>query len=194
MSGRRDLAGWPGETPPRGSERHLGRAAEGHRVDRQLPRSVGLAIGAAWGLVAVIGLTVVLMAIFHNAVLGSWARRHEGAREAFAHGGRAGLERAGIVPPAFWPVAATMFVVVAMLVWVLTVFFREGHRWGQMGLTGLVLVSIFASVVLGFRLHPPSVFVGLATVSLGLEAVLAMCLWHADTLGYLAGPWADGPS
>jgi hypothetical protein len=162
-------------------------------VDRRVPGSVGLAIRAAWGLVVVIGLTVVLMAIFRNAVLGSWARRHQGAREAFAHGGRAGLERAGIVPPAFWPVGATMFVVVAMLVWVLTVFFREGHRWGQMGLSGLVLVGIFASVVLGFRLHPPAVFVGLAVVSLAIEALLAVCLWRSDTLGYLAGPWADGP-
>jgi hypothetical protein len=163
-------------------------------VDRQLPGSVGLAIRAAWGLVAIIGVTVVLMAIFHNAVLASWARRHEGAREAFAHGGRAGLARAEIVPPAFLPVAATMFVVAAMLVWVLTVFFREGHRWWQLGLSGLVLAGIFASVVLGFTLHPPAVFVVVAVVSLGVEALIAVALWHRDTLAYLSAPWADGPS
>ncbi len=162
-------------------------------VDRRLPGSVALAIRAAWGLIAVIAVTVALMAVFHDQVVGSWARRHDGAREAFAQGGREGLERAGFVPPAFLPVAATMLVVSAMLVWVLTVFFREGHRWGQIGLTGLVAVSVFASVVLGLLLDPPAIFVVVAVVSLVLEGILLVCLWHPDTLRYLAGPWVDGP-
>jgi hypothetical protein len=161
-------------------------------VDRRLPSSVGLAIRAAWGLVGVIGLTVVLMAVFYDSVIGSWARRHDGARQAFAQGGRVGLERAGFVPPAFLPVGATMFVVAAMLVWVLTVFFREGHRWGQLGLSGLVLATVFASVALGFVLHPPAVFVLVALVSLALEGLAAVCLWHPDTLGYLSDTWLDG--
>jgi hypothetical protein len=157
-------------------------------VERRLPSSVALAIRAAWGLVALIGLTVILMAIFHNAVIGSWRRAHE----AFAQGGRLGLERAGFDPPAFLPVGATMFIVAALLVWVLTAFFREGHRWGQLGLSGLVLAALFASVALGFMLRPPPVFVLLAVVSLLVEGVTAVCLWHRDTLGYLAGPWLDG--
>jgi hypothetical protein len=160
-------------------------------MERRLPGSVGLALRAAWGLVAVIGLTVALMALFYDDVVGSWASRHEGAREAFAQGGREGLERAGFVAPAFLPVAATMLVVSAMLVWVLGVFFREGHRWGQLGLTGLVVLSVFASVVLGFVLDPPAVFVVVAVLSLLVEGVLMVCLWHPDTLAYLAGPWAD---
>jgi hypothetical protein len=162
-------------------------------VDRRLPTSVVLAIRAAWSLVGMIGLTVVLMAVFYDSVIGSWARRHDGARQAFAQGGRVGLERAGFAPPAFLPVGATMFVVAALLVWVLSVFFREGHRWGQLGLSGLVLATIFASVALGFVLHPPAVFVVLALASLVLEAIAAVCLWHRDTLGYLSGPWIDGP-
>jgi hypothetical protein len=163
-------------------------------VDRRLPASVGLAIRAVWGLVGVIGLTVALMAVFYDSVIGSWARRHDGAREAYAQGGRLGLERAGLVPPAFLPVGATMFVVAAMLVWVLTVFFREGHRWGQLGLSGLVLATVFASVALGFVLHPPAVFVLIALVSLVLEAIAAVCLWHRDTLEYLSDTWLDGSS
>lgn len=161
-------------------------------MDRGLPGSVELAIRAAWGLIAVIALTVGLMAVFYDDVIGSWARRHEGAREAFAQGGRQGLERAGFVPPAFLPVAAAMLVVTAMLVWVLTVFFREGHRWGQLGLSGLVAVGVFASVVLGLLLDPPPVFVVVAVISLLVEGVLLVALWHPDTLRYLAGPWADG--
>jgi hypothetical protein len=163
-------------------------------VDRRLPVSVSLAIRAVWGLVGVIGLTVALMAVFYDSVIGSWARRHDGAREAYAQGGRLGLERAGLVPPAFLPVGATMFVVAAMLVWVLTVFFREGHRWGQLGLSGLVLATVFASVALGFVLHPPAVFVLIALVSLVLEAIAAVCLWHRDTLEYLSDTWLDGSS
>jgi hypothetical protein len=130
--------------------------------------------------------------VFRDSVLGSWARRHEGARQAFAQGGRLGLERAGFVPPAFVPVGATMFVVTAMLVWVLTVFFREGHRWGQLGLSGLVLATVFASVVLGFVQHPPTVFVLVAVVSLVIETVTAVGLWHRDTLGFLSDTWLDG--
>jgi len=83
-------------------------------------------------------------------------------------------------------VAATMLVVTAMLVWVLTVFFHEGHRWGQIGLFALVLVAVFASIALGFVLSPPPVFVVVAVVSLLVEGVTAVCLWHPDTLGYLA--------
>lgn len=162
-------------------------------MERRLPASVRIAIRAAWGLVVVIGLTVLLMVVFYDDVVGSWAGRHEGARQAFAQGGREGLRRAGFVAPAFLPVAATMFVVTAMLVWVLSVFFREGHRWGQIGLSGLVLLSLFASVVLGFVLDPPVVFVAVAVSSLVVEGVLAVCLWHPDTLSYLAGPWAEGP-
>jgi hypothetical protein len=157
------------------------------------PRSVTLAIRSAWALVGVIGLTVVLMALFYDDVVGSWADQHEGAREAFAQGGREGLEQAGFAPPAFLPVAATMLVVAAMLVWVLTAFFREGHRWGQLGLFALVLVSVFASIALGFVVSPPPVFVVVAVVSLLVEGVTAVCLWHPDTLAYLSGTWLDGP-
>lgn len=162
-------------------------------MDRRLPGSVALAIRAAWGLVGVIAVTVVLLAVFRNDVVGSWARRHEGAREAFAEGGREGLAQANLHPPAFLPVGATMLVVFAMLVWVLTAFFREGHRWGQLGLTGLVAVCAFASIDFGFLLRPPAVFVVIAAVSLVVEGVVLVALWHRDTLRYLAGPWADDP-
>jgi len=176
----------------RGSETPVSSATSAASAGLQ-PGSVVLAIRSAWALVGVIGLTVVLMALFYDDVVGSWAARHEGAREAFAQGGRLALERAGFAVPAFLPVAVTMLVVAAMLVWVLTAFFREGHRWGQLGLFALVLVAVFASIALGFLVSPPPVFVVVAVVSLLVEGVTAVCLWHRDTLAYLAGPWLDGP-
>jgi len=163
-------------------------------VDRRLPASVVLAIRGAWGLVGLIGLAVVLMAAFYNQVLASWAQRHAGAREAFAAGGRAGLEQASIVPPAFLPVGATMFVVAAMLVWVLAAFFRQGFRWGQVGLTAVVAGCIFSSIALGFRLEPPPEFVVVAVLSLLVEGVTLIALWHRDTREYIAGPWAEWPA
>jgi hypothetical protein len=155
------------------------------------PRSVELAVRAAWGLVGVMALVVVLLAVFPDDVIGAWASGHEGAREVFDRGGRAELERAGFAPPSFVPVAATMLVVGAMLVWVLAAVLRQGHRWGQLGLFALVLGSAYVSIALGLVLEPPPLFVLLAVVSLLVEGVVVVCLWHPDTRGFLAGPWAD---
>ena len=116
------------------------------------PRSVDLAVRAAWGLVGLMGLVVVLMAVFHDDVVGAWADHHEGAREVFDQGGRVALERAGFAPPNFLPVAATMLVVGAMIVWVLGVFLRLGYRWGQLGLSALMVGCVYASIALGFVL------------------------------------------
>jgi hypothetical protein len=151
---------------------------------------VEIAIRATWGLVLVMALLVVLLWVFRDDVIGAWASGHEGAREVFDQGGRDALERAGYAPPSFLPVAATMLVVGAMLVWVLTAVLRLGHRWGQIVLSVLLVGSAYASIALGFVLAPPPVFVVVAAVSLLVEGVAAVCLWHPDTRAFLAGPWA----
>ncbi|HET7069437.1 MAG TPA: hypothetical protein VFI40_01305 [Nocardioides sp.] len=158
-----------------------------------MPRSVDLAIRAAWGLVGMMVLVVVLMAVFPDQVVGAWADHHEGAREVFDQGGRLGLERAGFAPPSFVPVGATMVVVGAMLVWVLGAFLRLGYRWGQLGLSGLMACCVYASIALGFVLGPPPVFVVVAVVTLLVEGVALVCLWHHDTLVHVRGPWIGGP-
>jgi hypothetical protein len=154
---------------------------------------VVLAIRSAWALVCLMGLAVLAMAVFYDDVIGAWADRREGAREAFAQGGRAGLERAGFAPPQFLPVAVTMLVVGAMIVWVLTVFLRLGYRWGQLGLCALMLGCAYASISLGFVLGPPAVFAVVAAVALLVEGVTVVCLWRADTLAHVRGPWTGGP-
>jgi hypothetical protein len=153
---------------------------------------VHLAIRASWALVGVMVLAVALMAVFYDEVVGAWAQHHEGAREAFAQGGRVELERAGFAPPSFLPVGATMVVVCALIVWVLAVFLRHGYRWGQLGLFALVLSCVYASVALGFVLEPPAVFSVVAVVSLLVEGVAVVCLWHRDTRAHVRGPWAGG--
>jgi hypothetical protein len=162
-------------------------------VATTVPRSVELAIRTTWGLVGVVAVLVVLLWVFRDDVIGDWASRHEGAREVFDQGGREALERAGYAPPSFLPVAATMLVVGAMLVWVLTAVLRLGRRWGQLGLFALLVVSAYITVALGFVLAPPPVFVVVAVVSLLVEGVAMAFLWHPDTRAFLAGPWADTP-
>jgi hypothetical protein len=156
-----------------------------------VPRSVELAIRATWALVVAVAVLVVLLWVFRDDVIGAWASGHQGAREVFDQGGREGLERAGFAPPSFLPVAVTMLVVGAMLVWVLSAVLRQGHRWGQLGLSALLVVSAYLSVALGFVLAPPSVFVVLAVASLLVEGVAVVGLWHPDTRAFLAGPWGE---
>ena len=156
-----------------------------------VPRSIELAIRATWGLVLLMAVLVVLLWVFRDDVIGDWASGHEGAREVFDQGGREALERAGYAPPSFLPVAVTMLVVGAMLVWVLAAVLRLGRRWGQLGLFALLLVSAYITIALGFVLGPPPVFVAVAVVSLLVEGVAVVCLWHPDTRAFLAGPWAD---
>jgi hypothetical protein len=156
-----------------------------------VPRSVHLAIRGTWTVVGVMAAAVVLMAVFHNDVVGAWADHHEGAREVFDQGGRAGLQRAGFAPPSFLPVAATMLVVGAMIVWVLVLFLRLGYRWGQLGLVAVMAGCAYVSVALGFVLAPPPVFVVTAAAALLVEGVTLVCLWHPDTLAHVRGPWTD---
>jgi hypothetical protein len=160
-----------------------------------VPRSVELAIRASWALVLVMALLVVLLWVFRDDVIGAWASGHEGAREVFDQGGRDALERAGYAPPSFLPVAATMLVVGVMLVWVLGAMLRLRHRWGQLGLFALLVGAAYASIALGIVLAPPPVFVVVALVSLLIEGVAAVCLWHPDTRAFLAAPGAgSGPA
>jgi hypothetical protein len=154
---------------------------------------VELATRTIWVLVGLLALATVLMAVFDDEVVGSWARHRDGAREAFDQGGRLGLERAGFAPPHFVPVAATMLVVGALLVWVLSTFLRLGYRWGQLGLSALMLGCAYASIALGFVLGPPLVFVVVAAVTLVMEGVSLVCLWHPDTRAHVRGPWTGGP-
>jgi hypothetical protein len=170
------------------------RRPESTETAPRVPRSMDLAIRTSWVLVGVMGLTVVLMAVFDDDLVGAWAEHHEGARQAFERGGRLELERAGFAPPSFLPVALTMFVVGAMIVWVLAVVLRHGYRWGQLGLFATVLGCGYASIALGFVLAPPPVFVVVAVVSLLVEGVTVVCLWHPDTRAYVRGPWVGGPS
>ena len=44
-----------------------------------------------------------------------------------------------------------------------------------------------------FWLAHLAVFVVVAVVSLLVEGVTVVCLWHPDTRAYVRGPWVGGP-
>ena len=149
-------------------------------MTRQQPRSmrqVGQALLALLGLGA---LVAVLTVVLRDDLIDSWAAGSQVRIE--------GLAASTISPPAFVPVALTLFVVLALLLGVLYLFVREGHPWARLALSALMVV-LTLSTVAGLRTGPPTVFVVLSLVSLLLDVAVLVLLWHRDTSAYLRGAW-----
>jgi L-lactate permease len=82
-------------------------------------------------------------------------------------------------------------VVVALLAFVLLMFFREGHNWARILLTALVGVLVVGTLA-SLRTGPPAVFVVAALVSIIVDAAALVMLWHKDTRAYVDDDfWAD---
>jgi hypothetical protein len=151
-------------------------------MTRQQPRSmkrVGQALLVLLGLGALVAaLTVVL----REDLIDSWAAGNEVRIE--------GLAAHTISPPAFVPVALTLFVVLALLLGVLYMFVRDGHNWARLALSALMAVLALATVA-GLRTGPPTVFVVLSLLSLVLDVAVLVLLWQRDTSAYMRGAWLE---
>jgi len=137
----------------------------------QRPTVVSTAVWLAIAVVAMAGLTALMTVVFKHELVSAWAadRSDDGAVE----------------PPAFVPVAITMFVVVAALAAVFISFLRHGHNWARILLSALVaLVGVATLAIL--RTNPPTLFLVVAVVSLALEVAAVVALWHKDTRAYCA--------
>jgi hypothetical protein len=135
-------------------------------MSTQRPAMVTGATWLATAAVAMTGLTALMTVVFKDELVRAWAadRSDSGAVE----------------PPAFVPVAITMFVVVALLAMVLISFFREGHNWARIALSAVVvLVGIATFAIL--RTNPPALFLAVAIVSLVIDLAAVVALWHKDT-------------
>jgi hypothetical protein len=140
-------------------------------------------VGQALLALVVLGaVAAVLTVVLEDQLVESWAAGSPVRIE--------GLEADTIRPPAFVPVAVTLFVVLAALLGVLHLFVREGHGWARPALAVLVVGLAFA-VVAGLRTEPPTVFVVLSLVSLVLDAAVLFFLWRRDTSAYLRGDWRE---
>jgi hypothetical protein len=143
-------------------------------MSRPQPRSLTNAIRVVWSLVALSGLTALLTVVLRDELVSRWA---------------AGRQDVGTVqPPEFVPVAIVLFVVFAALAGVLVMFVRDGHSWARVSLSALVVFMAVATLA-GLRTDPPVLFLGLALVSVVLDAILLVFLWHRDTTTYIRGAW-----
>ncbi|MEQ4523957.1 hypothetical protein [Nocardioides kribbensis] len=154
---------------------------------RQQPRSLTVAMALLGLLVAVGAVTVALTALLRDTLILNWAEGHRSAREILETRGLDYLKsNEPIVIPQFFPVAAVLFVVLAMLIAVLVVFLRDSHNWARVSLTVLV-VMIAVATIGGIRIDPPAVFVAISYLALALDIGLLVALWHRDTNTYMRG-------
>lgn len=152
---------------------------------RQQPRSMARAGQSLLALVVLGALAAVLTIVLRQELIDSWAAGSQVRIE--------GLAADTISPPAFVPVAITLFVVLAALIGVLYLFVREGHGWARLALSALVALMALAAVA-GVRTGEPTVFVVLSLISVLLDAAVLVFLWQRDTSAYLRGAWLESHS
>jgi len=133
-----------------------------------VPASVRISAWLLWGVIALNGLTALLTVVLREDLVRSWAEGNEGEEAT----------------PAFVPVAIVLFVVLALLGWMLVVFFCNGHGWARWSIAALVVFIGFSAVV-GLNRNLPTPFLVLTSVSLVLYAALLVFLFHKDTNAFL---------
>lgn len=138
--------------------------------------------GATWlsmAVVAMTGLTALLTLVLKDELVDAWASSRS--------------ESSAVEPPAFVPVAITMFVVVALLAAVLISMMREGHEWARILMSGIVVLVGVATLAI-VRTDPPPVFLVVAAVSLVVDVAAVVVLWHRDTRAYCRHPRSSTPT
>lgn len=138
-------------------------------MSQQRPVAVS---GAIWVLVAAIvtsGVTALLTLVYGDELDEAWAADR--------------TDLGTVAPPAFAPVAITMFVVVAVLAIVLLLLLQQGHNWARVLLSALVVLMAIATLA-SLQADPPTLFLALSVVGLLLDLVAAILLWHPDTRAF----------
>ena len=125
--------------------------------------------GAIWltaGAVGLAGLATLFTIVFKDELVDDWAADR--------------VDVGSVAPPAFVPVAVTMFLVVAMLAFVVLAFFRQGYEWARVLLSLIALVLALATLAV-LQTSPPTLFLVVAIVSLVVDVAAVVALWHKDT-------------
>ena len=148
------------------------------------PSSVTRAIRMHWLLVLLGLVAVVLTVVLNDQLITSWAEGRPDMRRVLETQGLQAVKDGPVRPPAFVAPAITLYVVVALLMWMLLVFFANGNNWARLALTALLFFTAVTTVA-GIRTEPPAVFVVLSIASLVLEVVAVAYLWHPDTNRFL---------
>jgi hypothetical protein len=139
-------------------------------MSQQRPMMVTAAVWSTGALVALSGVTAVLAILLKSELVDAW------------EAGR--VDTGAVKVPDIVPVMVVMLVVVALLMVVLLEFFRARHGWARIALTVMV-VGLALGTLSTLRIGPPAVFVVLSVISLLLDVVVLVSLWHRDTGVYL---------
>jgi len=81
-----------------------------------------------------------------------------------------------------------LFVVVALLIWVLAAFLRGGYGWARVALT-VTMFFLAVGTIAGLHTGAPVTFMLLSVASFPIELAAVFFLWHQDTSAYLRGTW-----
>jgi hypothetical protein len=157
-------------------------------MSEEQPASLTWALRALAAVVALGLLTTVLMVVLRDELIRSWAEGRRDLRRVLNTQGLDGIKNGEVHVPAFVPVAVVMFVVVALLIWVLAMFVRSGYKWARLAVT-VTLVFLAVGTIGALRTGAPTVFMVLSIASFPLEAAAIYLLWHKDTSAYLRGTW-----
>lgn len=156
-------------------------------MSRHVPLSVTIATRAITALVTLGGTAAVLVIVLVDDLVRSWAEGHSPEmRRILAEQGLEGVREASVRTPSFVMPAIVLFLVMAGLLWIMTVFFRHGHEWARYSIAVTVVLTVIATVA-GIRTGPPVAFVAIAGVALAVSAVLLAALFHPGTTAFLRG-------
>jgi hypothetical protein len=158
------------------------------RMSEHQPASLAWASRFLTAIVALGLVTTVLIVVRRDDLIRSWAEGRKDLRRVLETQGLDAIKDGGVHPPAFVPVAIVLFVMMAMLIWVLAAFLRAGYNWARVSLT-FTLFFLAVGTLAGVKTGTPAVFTVLSVASFPLEAVAVFFMWHKDTSAYLRGTW-----
>jgi hypothetical protein len=142
------------------------------------------------GLIALGAVAVVLTVVMNDALIRAWAEGRPDMRRVLRTQGLEAIKNGNVRPPAFIAPSITLFVVIALLIWMLLLFFANANGWARLALTALLFFASVATIA-GVRTDPPTIFVALMVGSVVLEVVAVAYLWHPDTNRFLRGAVSD---
>jgi hypothetical protein len=152
------------------------------------PASVSWASRLLAALVGLGAVVIALVVVLRDQLIRSWAEGRPDTRKLLRTGGLEAVKSGEVHVPQFIPVAVTLFVVVALLIWVLTAFLRSGFGWARVALT-VTLFFLAVGTIAVLRTGAPTTFMVLSVASFPIEAAAAYFLWHKDTSDFLRGSW-----
>ena len=157
------------------------------------PASVTWATRLLTALVAIGAVVTLLVVVLQDQLIRAWAEGRPDTRKVLRTGGLEAVKNGEVHVPQFIPVALTLFVVVALLIWVLTAFLRSGYGWARVALT-ITLFFLAVGTIAGLRTGLPTTFLLLSLISFPVECAAAYFLWSRDTGDFLRGTWTPAES